>query len=456
MKIKIRIVLIVLLLNGIFLSSCKKDEQPGGNQLPDDIRIVNEFIYNNTIELYLWNEYIPAGININDYPDPYDLFEAMYYPTLDHWSFVTDDFQGILDELNGIQITEGYILKLYRYPTGDNIFAWVEYVYEGGPAANAGVKRGNLILSVNGQTLNINNYQTLLPLEVKEIGLGEIVNDQITVLGVTKIITQIELTINPVLQYSVIEKSGKRIGYFLYDQFTNDVTVLEDVMTYFKSQNITDLVLDLRYNPGGYVTTLDSLAGMIAPSAVIGNTFLTQQYNSILTDFLVQEYGSQSEVFITKFPITPVNLNLSKLYVLTSWRSASASESLVNGLNPYMDVVLIGEKTAGKYTGGWFLDDTQHSENKWGLYIMTSKVANAIGETDFVDGLNPDYLIYDDYITPLGDESEPLFAQAISLITAIPIKKSTMAVSGFASLGYWYSSKLKKDGIMVAENKFLK
>jgi hypothetical protein len=49
-----------------------------------------------------------------------------------------------------------------------------------------------------------------------------------------------------------------------------------------------------------------------------------------------------------------------------------------------------------------------------------------------------------------------LFAQAISLITAIPIKKSTMAVSGFASLGYWYSSKLKKDGIMVAENKFLK
>ncbi|MFN8258557.1 MAG: S41 family peptidase [Bacteroidales bacterium] len=454
MKLLLKNLMLLLVFLLLVTNSCKKNEDPSGNNLPDSVKTVNEFIYQNTIDYYLWNEYIPAGIDINDYPDPYELFDAMYYPTLDYWSFVTDDYQGLLDNLNGIQVTEGYIMQLYKFQNSNDLFGIIEYVYEGGPAANAGMKRGDVVLSVNGQTLNINNYTTLIPLSVKELGLGAIEGNEIVDKGITVTVTSAEMNINPVLQYSVLEKGAKKIGYFLYDQFTDDVQVLEDVMNYFKGQNITDLVLDLRFNSGGYATTCDSLAAMMAPSSAIGSTFLTQQWNDGLTAYLIDEFGSQSDWFISKFPVVPVNLNLSRLYVLTSGRTASASESLVNGLAPYMDVFLIGDRTAGKYTGAWLLNDEIHPEDNWGLYLVTSKLANANGATDFVNGFTPDYEILDDYITPLGDENELLFAKAISLITDSPVKSVRQsAFSNFQPVDKIYRNNMQKQGIMVLKTK---
>jgi C-terminal processing protease CtpA/Prc len=312
-----------------------------------------------------------------------------------------------------------------------------------------------VVLSVNGQTLNINNYTTLIPLSVKELGLGAIEGNTIVDKGTTVTITSAEMNINPVLQYSVLEKGANKIGYFLYDQFTDDVQVLEDVMNYFKGQNITDLVLDLRFNSGGYATTCNSLASMIAPSSAIGSTFLTQQWNDGLTEYLIQnEGGPESEWFISKFPVVPVNLNLNRLYVLTSGRTASASESLVNGLAPYMDIILIGDRTAGKYTGAWLMNDEIHPEDNWGLYLVTSKLANVNGATDFVNGFAPDFEVLDDFITPLGDENELLFAKAISLITGTPVKSvRRSALSNFQPVAKVFRNTMQKQGIMVLKTK---
>ncbi len=455
MNTNIKTIIIFFLFALFVFNSCNKDEQPTTNQITDEIRIVNKFIYDNTNELYLWNEYIPGGIDINNYPIPYDLFEDMYYPTLDHWSFVTDDYQGVLNSLDGIRKTAGFRIQLYQYATGNNVFAWVEYVYEGGPAVAAGIKRGDIIISINGQTMNTTNYQDLLDVDVMQLGLGILVDSTITDIGQSVDVTKVEMTIEPVLIDSVLEISGDKIGYLLYDQFTGDVNNLENVMTSFKNQNISDLVLDLRFNSGGYATTCDSLASMLAPSYTAGEVFLTYQWNDILTAAIIEEFGTQNDWFTTVFPTPPVNLNLSRLYVLTSGRTASASESLVNGLRPYMDVFLIGETTAGKYTSAWFLDDKDHPSNNWGLYLVTSRLSNKNGVTDFVDGFTPDYLVYDDYTTPLGDQTEPLLAKAISLITGITAKASHSPSMNFKTVEKIYDSRLEKEGMMVIKDRTL-
>ena len=143
---------IIFVLATFIFNSCTKNDLPV-NTLPDSVSVVNNFIYQTTNDYYLWNDHIPAGINVNDYPNSYDLFDAMYYPTLDHWSFVTDDYQSVLDGLNGSRKTTGARLQLFKFQTGDNIFGVVEYVYEGGPAAVAGILRGDVIISVNGRPL---------------------------------------------------------------------------------------------------------------------------------------------------------------------------------------------------------------------------------------------------------------------------------------------------------------
>ena len=111
---------------------------------------------------------------------------------------------------------------------------------------------------------------------------------------------------------------------------------------------------------------------------------------------------------------------MSRLYVLSTKKTASASELLINGLRPYYDVVVIGETTNGKYTGSITLHDADKSYN-WAIQPIVLKTANVNYETDFRDGFIPDYLVIDDLFTPLGDIQESMFSAAVSLITGIPV-----------------------------------
>jgi C-terminal processing protease CtpA/Prc len=115
---------------------------------------------------------------------------------------------------------------------------------------------------------------------------------------------------------------------------------------------------------------------------------------------------------------------MDRVYFLTTSGTASASELVIVGLDPYMDVIKIGEPTYGKYAGAWVMPD---DAEKWAIIPIVSKYANANGYTDFVDGLPPDYEIDDDLIraVPFGDTRDPMLAKAIELATG----KSGMAKS---------------------------
>jgi carboxyl-terminal processing protease len=433
------------------LNSCKKDSQTPVQNIE-----ANKFIYDNTTTWYLWEQYIPTNIDYTSYEDPKNLFEAMMYRTLDHWSAITENYQDILNSFNGIETSPGYKLRLYKLQNSNNIFGIIEYVYDGSPAANAGLVRGNIIIKVNDQTLNTTNYIDLLTQETTKLGFGQIVNGNEVDLSTSATVTAVVLTTNPVLQYSVIDAGGEKIGYLLYDQFIQDYfTDLQDAISYFNTAVIDDLVLDLRYNPGGYVSTCAGLASMLAPSTALDKVFIKYAWNANTTSYFTSHYGPSSELFIQKFPVPSVNLNLSRMVVLTSDRSASASEAIINGLKPYMNVTIIGDTTVGKYTGGTLFYDSTSVTNTYGFYIMINKIANSNGVTDFVDGFAPNYFVQDDYTTPLGDVNEPLLAKAIEVLTGTPAKKASKPFD-FVQFDKLYKNKFEKEGLMINDFNSLK
>ncbi len=448
-------ILLILFFITPFFVSCDKNENTTVPITTDTVQIVKNFVYDVTKTYYLWEEYIPGGIDVNTYNNPFALFEDMYYPTLDKWSFVTDDYRGLINSLNGIRKAAGFKYQPFRYaPDSDDLFLLVEYVHTDGEAFKAGLERGDVIITINGTTPTVNNYSGLVANDVLEFTIGEIQNDQVVNLNETISVTKIEQSFSPILKQQVITASnGKKVGYFLYDQFIDSYNKeMGDVINSFKAQGIEELVLDLRYNPGGYVSTCALLANMILPSVYRNEVFLTYQWNNVITSQLGGDPDYQY-LFQENFPDSAVNLNLNKLYVLTSERSASASEAIIIGLKPYMEVVVIGEQTHGKYTSvNVFYNPDDPPKHNWGIFLVTSKIANVDGFTDYVNGLTPDYFIEDDYITPLGDETEPLLAQALSLITSSVAKSTKKLPEQYKSVGPVYESWIDK-GIFINDTK---
>jgi len=436
-------IFIIASLISIF-AGCKKDDL-----LPDETQIVNQFIYDITTDYYLWESFIPSGIDINAYSDSYDLFETMKYEPLDHWSTVTDDYQSFQNSLDGIRKTAGYKITLLQFANSETLYGIIELVYSGGSADLAGLKRGDIIIKINEQNLTSENYIELFSLDEYTISLGQIVGDQLSETGETVNIVKTELAINPILFYDVIDVEGTKIGYFVYDQFLYSYsTELKNVFSYFATENIDELVLDLRYNPGGYVSTCTELASMIVPSVSLDKTFLTKQWNELLTEYLTQEYGENSAYFKLYFPTPETNLDMSRMMVLTSERSASASEAIINGLSPYMDVTIIGGQTSGKYTGAIFFYDSEEKKHDWGIYLVVNRISNALGVTDYVNGFTPDFEVTDDYTTPLGEVTEPLLAKAIEQLTGVIAKKEAILPENIEPFAKYYEHAFEKDGLM--------
>ena len=455
----------------ILLVNCKKEKLITGTTpvvvtkptVVPDANAINKFVYNGLKDYYLWVDNVPSltaqkysikdSLNyfLNTYTDPAKLFNGLLYTTLDKWSFIVDDSQTITDWIQGISETMGFDFKLGYIGSTENLFGFVRYVYKGSPAEKAGMKRGDLFMNIDDTQLTLSNYQTLLFTKITyKISFAGLTGNVISLNGKTATMTAIKMQENPILLDTVLTVNNLKVGYLVYNAFNADFDLqLNNVFGKFKSSGIDRLVLDLRYNGGGSVQTAVYLASMIYGTSKT-KAFLKRQYNKGLQDYFIATEGASSlsqsftDSITTSTPKAKINtLNLSKLYVITSSNSASASELLINGLEPYLDVVNIGWNTAGKYVASatirdWDANGVVNPNHKWAMQPIIVKTTNSLGVSDFVNGLVPDIAIKEDVanLLPFGDQNETLLKSVISNLkgAALPIVESKSAKMGIIDL----------------------
>jgi C-terminal processing protease CtpA/Prc len=323
------------------------------------------------------------------------------------------------------------------FTNNDNLFAIVEYVYPGSPAELAGLVRGDIILKINGEELNESNYLNITSNDGFSVGLGEFNGRNIVPSNQILSINSGVIDLDPVIHYEVKSISGIKIGYLVFVDFIsgeNDkwLNSLDNALSSMMAENISELVLDLRYNPGGEVLVAEYLASSLAPQNVVNNKdiLVKFEYNDNLNDYFTSRQGESSPNLVSRFSQPKNNLNLNELYVLTTGSTASASELVINGLKPYMNVTMIGEPTFGKFYGSYVLfDENDPPSHNWAIAPVVLKYANANGVTDFVNGLSPDIFLQDDLLNAreFGDESDPMLATALSIIMGADVSNARLS-----------------------------
>lgn len=409
--------LIIPLLLFFLFSSCKDEDINPSQGILD----INNFIWENMNEMYLWDDFIPQNIDITNEFDPKQYFEKLLFKPTDRWSYITDDRQALVNSFKGIDKTFGHNFKLFLLPGSNDVVGIVKYVVPDSPADKANIGRGDVFYKVNGTTIISSNYRELLfEKDHYNLSFGEFNQEgQISHIE-DKSLSAVVITENPILIHKTIDFEGDKIGYLSYNQFIVDFNVsLVSVFQEFKNDGISNLVLDLRYNPGGSISTAKLLSSMIAPASVVQNNevFSRLIWNEKVTEFIINEEGEESDNLISKFITPEVNLNLDRIYILITSNSASASELVINSLNPYMEVILIGEdNTTGKYVGSITISD-EEGNHDWAMQPIVLKTANANGITDYINGFAPHYLVKDDFDAELGTLGEDMLAKSIELIT---------------------------------------
>jgi carboxyl-terminal processing protease len=432
-----------------FLStSCKKDKAE--NLSETDLEI-NQFIWGGLNYLYLWVDNVPelqsstyqneASLNqfLNKTADHEALFNSLLYQhgKVDKWSWIVDDYTELENQLQGISKTNGMDFRLGKFTGTNNVFGFVRYVMKGSPADRAGVKRGNVFTLINSTQLTLDNYLSLLfNNDSYTVAIDTIINQSFAHTGRSVNLTAIEFQENPIYLDTVYTVNNKKVGYLVYNSFINKFSSqLNDVFQKFKTKAIDELILDLRYNPGGDETNMIGLASMIYTTNS-NDVFMQLRYNTNIQSSIETEEGT--DYLKRKFTdnITYIDdanhsqtvgigsLNLNKLHVITSSNTASAGEVLMCGLKAYIPVVLIGDTTEGKYVGSTTVHDyidnegTINPDHKWAMQPIIMKVANKNGVTDYIGGYIPDIEIIESIATlnQLGNVNEPLLKKTLNYI----------------------------------------
>ena len=420
------------------LAACKEDDPKPKPDPEAKITLkVNEFIYEGLRSEYLWTSTINwTAIDFKKEKDPHAFFKRLIYKD-DRWTSLTDNAEAWNQAFAGYSTTFGFDLRFGYIGYSDSLFAVVRYVYPGTPAARAGLKRGDFLLKLNGGAITVKNYGDLYDKPTVVVNKGILRDKTLKADSIGIAMTAVKMYQDPILKDTVIAKGGHRVGYLCYTDYTDLSTPeLVKVAARFKAAGITDMVLDLRYNGGGYISTARSLCSLLAPEAAVmrKERFLQKIWNENYMNYW-RIHKKDSELYESFVDTLGVNLNLSRLYILTGKGTASASELTLTGLTPYMDVVQIGDTTHGKFCGGivlmprdlwWNVDSSYYREIKnWGMYVMTFKFFNT-RKDEFPHGFAPKYVVKENILElyPFGDERDPLLGKALELITGKQVAKA--------------------------------
>lgn len=439
MKFKLNVLIAFMLLGLTY--SCFDDADDNAVSASE----INDFVWKGMNGVYLYKDNIPNLTNdrfssngeyadyLNSFSTPFDLFESVIYQrqAVDRFSWIVDDYIALEQQFAGISKRSGYEITFYPIPgNGTDWYGVIRLVLPNGNASVNNLIRGQIITSIDGVALTGVNIASLFAPDSYTIGFADYDNngtfenlddDIITPNGQTVTLTKSILTENPVFRSRIFNVNGENVGYLMYNGFTADFDAeLNAAFGDFVANNVQQLVLDLRYNPGGSVRTASYLGSMIT-GQFNGQVFAKLQFNSDLqsnnynVEFVNQlENGSQIN-----------SLYLNKVYVIATGSSASASEMIINSLGAYIDVVHIGYETVGKSQASRTIYDSPNLErqdaNPNHLYALQPLIAitvNTFNEKVPSTGLIPSlgFQIKENpsNLGILGNENEPLLGLALT------------------------------------------
>ncbi len=426
--------LFLIAISIITFSSCiqKNEYYPTENR-------VNKFIWGGLNAFYKWQKNVPdlnddrfqsehqLNTYLNDFDDPERFFYSLMYKygEVDKFSWIVDDYVSLENAFKGRRATSGIKFSLIAYKNdAEKIYAVITDVIKGSDAERQGIKRGDIFNIVDGQQLTRKNYyQLLVKSDFYEITLSSGLSDGDAIDGSTSYqLVKEDLSIDPIQISKVIEHSGKKVGYLLYNQFASNYDQeLNATFQDFKNQQVDELIVDLRYNGGGSIQSAIYLASMIT-GQFKGKVFCTEEWNEKVMKNI------DNNRFINKFteelgdePIQ--SLYLTKVYFIVSNKTASASELMINGLKPYIDVKLVGTKTVGKQVGSITLYDSEdytksgnnlNTDHRYAMQPIVLEIKNSKGENN-PNGYVPEVSLAEnaENLGELGEVSEPLLARTL-------------------------------------------
>lgn len=396
-------------------ASCWKQPDPGTDPIivPDKDKAAKEFLRDEYIDVYYyWNRQVRdrnAGLVISEY-DIYQFFDALLYEK-DRWSWMADREYYVSSETGVVSGTYGASisqpLEYYKDYT-----VHVRYVFPDSPFYLAGVRRGWALTHIGGvevMTLirngSFNDAYGASPQTFTFTDL-EGVSQTFDLSAATSLNTHSSLMVKT---FGPEDFPGlnEKVGYFNYLAFkSNFLSDITQAMEYLASENVRTLILDLRYNGGGDSRASQLLVDCLAPADAKGQVYVRRVHNEDLSSHNMEAKVGESDQSLVR------HLDLDRLYVIVGAGSASASEMVINGLRPMMDVKMVGDTTYGKPNGMYVLmypgTNEDYAKYNKGIYDNLEWVflpicfynQNGIGQkipdTGFVpDNYRPDDLYHD-------------------------------------------------------------
>jgi len=394
----------------LILSACGSGGGAGGSDIgkisyaPENCEIdgQNRFVHKVMLDTYYWYKEVPTSLDYSSFSSPEEVLDFVrYYPEKDRFSYITttEQFQGFFEEGKFIGLGASFLIL-----TDGRLIT--RFVFPDSPAARAGVARGDEILTINGKTIKEITDGLLWDSIFGEDKEGVAVELEVKFRDAT--IKTIELvkeivTIKTILHREVIERNGVKVGYFVFNAFIGpSAAELETLFADFKTAGVTELVLDLRYNGGGLVSIARTLASYIYGNNSGSEIFVNFNHNDRYQHWAWNYHFS---------PALPDRLNLQRIFVLTQPGTCSASELVINGLKPFIEVVQIGQKTCGKPVGVY-----GHEFCGKRIQAIEFETTNHNNNGGYFDGIQPDCSALDDPTQLFGAADENLLATTLGYI----------------------------------------
>ena len=456
-KYKYEVKLFITILLVSFLTGCS-DDTPNEQEVKDEYaawKYVNAFAHGAMSKYYLWKDEIAKDLDAWDWEwsEPKAKVLKIRYKEngkdVDRWTRLFDNYS---EETANIVTTYGFEYALYQAGSSKQLMFVTTLVYPGSPAEKAGLKRGNLIVGLNNEPITIDNYQQLSTLSSVELMVQTQSSQKVVKMQA------VSMYEDPVVLDSIYRWENKKVGYLFYNKFNVlSCEKLISVCKRFKNEGVSELILDLRYNSGGNSKVHQLLASMLAPEENVArnDVYLKRVHNKDYEEELRQKGAPLEQLLQPQlewtidgnkydYDVSDANIGITKLYALVSGKTASASEAILIGLRPYLDIEIIGETTRGKYCGGynllaadWYqsLVDTYREEGRdfyaehpdladwktyvadWGMYVINDYFTDKTGiRPDLSQGLSPDFKVVDAPFEtyPLGDDREVLLHAALA------------------------------------------